>query len=76
MRIEVKVTPKAAANRIIEAEGMWRVYVTAPAVDGRANRAVTRMLAKHFGVAPSAIDVVRGQNARLKLIDIHKVEDK
>jgi uncharacterized protein len=75
MRIEVKVTPKAAANRIIEAEGMWRVYVTAPADDGRANKAVTKILAKHFGVAPSAIEIVRGHNARLKLIDIHKTED-
>lgn len=76
MRIEVKVTPKAAVNRIIETEGMWRVYVTAPADDGRANKAVTKVLAKHFGVAPSAIEIVRGHSARLKLIDIRGVVDK
>ena len=67
-RIAVRVTPKASADRIVEEEGMLRVYVTAVPEDGKANKAVIALLAKHFGIAKSRLEVVQGISARDKVI--------
>ena len=53
-------------------EGVLVVRVAAPALDGRANRAVCRLLAKRLGVAPSKLTIIRGQRSRDK---IFRVED-
>jgi hypothetical protein len=47
-----------------------RVRVTAPPVDGRANTALTRLLAKRLGVARGAVEVVSGQSSRQKVVAV------
>jgi uncharacterized protein (TIGR00251 family) len=49
------------------------VRVTAPALEGRANRAVQRLLAKRLGVAPTRLSIVRGEHARDKVIEIEGI---
>ena len=51
------------------------VRVTAPPVDGRANEAVTRLLAKRLRVARGAVKIVRGQRSRRKLIEVGGLSD-
>lgn len=73
--IQVRVTPRAKANRIeaaADADGMvsLRVYVTAVPEDGRANAAVIDLLAKALHLAKSRITVLRGETARNKVIRI------
>jgi uncharacterized protein (TIGR00251 family) len=46
------------------------VRVTAPPVDGRANAAVVKLLAKRIGVARGRVSVVRGERSRAKLVRI------
>jgi hypothetical protein len=48
------------------------VRVRAPAVDDKANDALRRLLAKHFGVRRSAVTIVRGAHARAKTIRIDR----
>lgn len=67
-RIAVRVTPKAAADRIVEENGQLRVYVTTAPEDGKANKAVIALLAKHWGVAKSRLSVVQGITGRDKVI--------
>jgi uncharacterized protein YggU (UPF0235/DUF167 family) len=43
-------------------------------VEGRANDAVRRLLAKRLGIAPSRVSVVRGASGRDKLIEIDGME--
>jgi uncharacterized protein YggU (UPF0235/DUF167 family) len=50
------------------------VHVTAPALEGRANRAVRRLLAKRLAVAPTRLSIVRGEHARDKVIEIDGIE--
>jgi uncharacterized protein (TIGR00251 family) len=69
-RIEVRVQPRAAKNELVERQGRLIARVTAPPVDGKANAAVTRLVAKHAGVAPSRVRIVRGETARDKLLEI------
>ena len=50
------------------------IRVTAPPVDGKANDALCRLVAKAAGVAPSRVSVVRGHTARDKLLRVEGVE--
>ena len=44
--------------------------MTAPPVDGAANAAVARLLARALGVSPSSISVVKGLQAREKIVEV------
>ncbi len=75
MLIDVKVTPKAAAGKVVEKDGLLHVYVTVAPEDGKANKAVVKLLAKHYRVAPSRISIIRGQTARHKTVEIEGLGD-
>ncbi|MBI1415849.1 MAG: DUF167 domain-containing protein [Limimaricola sp.] len=65
--IAVRVTPKAASNRIVAEAGAIRVYVTTVPEDGKATAAVVKLLAKALGVPKSRLVLVRGATARDKV---------
>jgi hypothetical protein len=73
--LHVRVTPKAAANRIkIEAgedgEPIIRIYVTTVPEDGKANKAVLKLLSKHLGIAPTSMVITHGVTGRDKTIRV------
>jgi uncharacterized protein (TIGR00251 family) len=71
MRIYVRVTPRAGKNEVVKiAEGEYRVKVTAAPEKRKANEAVIKILADHFGVSRSSINITGGKTARVKIIDI------
>lgn len=75
--IHVKVTPKASSNRIKvehQPDGtiLYRVYVTVPPEDGKANEQVIKMLAKAIGVPKTSLSIVHGKTSREKTIKISK----
>lgn len=66
--LTVRVHPRASRSMIAGvANGALQVRTTSAPTDGKANKAVIRMLGKYFGVAPSAIQLLRGQTHRDKL---------
>lgn len=70
-RIPVRVTPKAAANRIaVDADGLIRVYVTTVPEGGKATAAVIAALAKAIGIPKSRLELVRGETSREKLFRV------
>ncbi|KFI31381.1 hypothetical protein CDV50_09415 [Haematobacter massiliensis] len=70
-RIEVRVTPRARRPGLtVPEDGPIRIAVTEVAEDGRANAAVTRVLAEALGIAPSRLTLERGATARLKLFRV------
>ncbi|MBX9852610.1 MAG: DUF167 domain-containing protein [Cytophagaceae bacterium] len=52
-RIEVKIIPNARKNSVEEKEGIYRVHVTSPPVDGKANKALIELLAEYFNLKKS-----------------------
>ncbi len=72
MKINIRVTPNSSKNRIVDGDPI-RVYVTTVPEDGRANRAVAELLAKHYGVPKSRIKIIRGDTGRDKLIEIEEL---
>ncbi|MCF8496787.1 MAG: DUF167 domain-containing protein [Alphaproteobacteria bacterium] len=73
--LSIRVTPKAAANRVkaqAQPDGteILRVYVTTAPEDGKANKAVLELLAKHLGVSKSSLTITRGAAGRDKIVRI------
>jgi len=75
--ISAKIFPQSKKNAvediIIEENGSLnlKVRITAPPVDGKANQAVIEILAKHFSVKKSDIEIIRGHTTRQKLIKVY-----
>ncbi|MCK5578439.1 MAG: DUF167 domain-containing protein [Planctomycetes bacterium] len=72
MIINIKVVSNARQNKVKKEPGRLKVYVTAPAQDGKANQAVIAALAKHYLVKKNRIAIVRGEKYREKVIRIQK----
>lgn len=68
--IAVRVTPKASRERIEVEDGAIRVYVTVVPEDGKANHAVTALLAKALAVPKTSLVLVRGASARDKVFRV------
>jgi uncharacterized protein YggU (UPF0235/DUF167 family) len=74
--LKVRVTPGARESAIGGwAEGVLRVKVREKAEKGRANEAVTRLLAKSLGVAVSDVALKRGGTSREKLFEVDGLDD-
>jgi uncharacterized protein (TIGR00251 family) len=73
--VKVRLQPHAGREELVAIrDGVLVVRVAAPALDGRANRALCRLLAKRLGVAASHVTIVRGSHARDKVIQIEGVD--
>lgn len=70
-RIIVRLTPRGGRDEIQGwRDAVLRMRVAAPAVEGRANAAMLRLLAKALAVAPSRLRIVAGGHAREKTVEI------
>jgi len=68
-RIEVRLRPRGRRDELLGMRnGVLQARVTAAPVDGRANKALCRLMAKRIGVAPSKVTVVRGAKSRDKVV--------
>jgi uncharacterized protein (TIGR00251 family) len=67
----VRIAPRASRDAIgATLAGEVVVRVTAPPVDGRANAAVVRLLAKRLKVPPSTVAIVQGERSRRKVVEV------
>lgn len=75
-RLAVRLTPGASADRIdgwdVDADGrpVLKVRVRARPVEGEANAALLKLLAKALGVAKSGVSLERGGQSRTKMIAV------
>ena len=68
-RLTVRVSPRASREaHEWEPDGTLHVWLTAPAIENAANRALVAYLAKKFKISQSEISVVQGQASRRKVI--------
>ena len=68
--IEVKIFPNSKQNKVEKEGDIYRVHVRAPAVEGKANKALLDMLAEYLQVKKNHLEIVRGEKARNKWIRI------
>ena len=82
MRLPVRVTPKggrdAADGWALDPAGRpyLKVRVSAAPADGQANAALTAFLAKALGRPKSAVRIVSGETARLKIVEIEGLDEQ
>lgn len=75
-RLALRVQPRSRRNEIAgERAGALVVRVTSPPVDGRANEAVRRLIAKRLGVPAGRVSIVRGESSRDKLVEVEGIGD-
>jgi uncharacterized protein (TIGR00251 family) len=69
--LKVYLQPKSSKNEIV---GLYRdgikIKVTAPPVEGKANEALIRFLAKELGISISSIEILKGHRSREKTLRI------
>jgi uncharacterized protein (TIGR00251 family) len=74
-RFAVRITPRSAVERVEEVvDGVLKVRVMAPAVEGAANAALIRILADELDVARRDIRIVAGATSRQKLVIVDGVD--
>lgn len=70
MRITVQVVPRSSKNSITWEQGVLKVRLTAPPVDGAANDALIALLAERLGLPKRDIRIVHGVTSRRKTVEL------
>ena len=72
MKISVHLKPNSRHREEVvpNDDGSLTIYTKAPAIEGRANLAAGKLLAKDFGVAPSRVKLLRGATSKYKVFNI------
>jgi uncharacterized protein (TIGR00251 family) len=70
-RLRLRVSPGARKTELVGRHGdAWKVRVSAPAENGRANAAVLKLLAERVGLPRRAVSLVSGHAAREKVVQV------
>jgi uncharacterized protein (TIGR00251 family) len=74
---KVLLQPRASRDGIDGMQGdALKVKVIAPPLEGRANKALKKLLAKELGLPPSRIEIIAGQRSREKILKISGVSQE
>jgi uncharacterized protein len=74
--IRLKVVPGASRDRIVgEHDGALKITVSAAPEKGKANKAITKLLAKALGARANQIEIARGATSPNKTLLIRDVPD-
>jgi UPF0235 protein PCC7424_0673 len=77
MKIRCKIKPNSKKGNLIrkatdENGDFYEIFVRDPAVEGKANLAVIKLLAKEFNVSKSLVSLKTGTKSRFKIFEIKK----
>jgi len=70
LKVKVKVKPNSKTEELSQAGDTFVVKVKEPPKEGKANQAVIKLLAKHFGVPQSQVRILSGIKSKNKVIEI------
>ena len=75
MKLSLRVQPGAKRDALLAqlASGEWKVAVSAPPADGRANEAVVQLLSELLGVKRRQVTLARGASSRSKVLEVEGV---
>lgn len=71
------IQPRASRNQILGIHNhSLKIKLTSPPVDGAANQACIKFLAKAFGISPSRVSIVKGETSRNKTIQFTEMDQQ
>lgn len=75
-RLTIKAQPGARHDAVAGLLGeAIKIRLQAPAVDGKANRALLAFLARRLGLKPRDLRLIAGQSARHKIVEIQGLNE-
>lgn len=79
--VNIKLQPSARKNAVTgwekgaDGQDILKVQITTAPEKGKANKALTALLAKHWGIPKSAITLIRGETSRLKVLEVRGLSE-
>ncbi len=74
--IRVKVIPRSSRTEIAGKEkDIYRVKITDPPVEGKANKALIALLAEKLGIAKRDIEITAGKTSRMKTVRVQGMSE-
>ena len=74
----IRVTPRAKENSVseVQLDGTIKIRLTAPPVDGKANRALVQFLASVLKVPISYLEIISGFKGRNKKVRVRGLDEQ
>ena len=77
MKIRCKIKPNSKKGNLIQKSQdengeFFEIFIREPAIEGKANLAVIKLLAEEFGVSKSQVSLETGVKSRFKIFEIEK----
>jgi uncharacterized protein len=69
-RLQIKVIPNSKQNEIREDNDILIVRTRMPAVEGKANKAVIKLLSEYLSLPQSSIRITHGLRGKMKVVEI------
>lgn len=66
--VNIKISPNAKKNEIINEGEFVKVKITAQPVDGKANKALIEFLSKNFKIPKTSIKILKGETSKEKTV--------
>lgn len=77
MILRVRVQPRAKKNALTgRLEQEWKLLLTAPPIEGRANQACIEFLARGLGISPSRVRLLSGEKSRHKVLELDGISEE
>jgi hypothetical protein len=75
-KLKIRVTPRAKRDEVytILGDGTVKVRLTAPPVEGKANKALIKYFSGIFEIPRSRIEILTGFKSRNKLVNIQGMD--
>jgi uncharacterized protein (TIGR00251 family) len=76
MTLRVRVQPRARKNALAgRIEQEWKLLLTAPPIEGRANQACIEFFSRALGIPQSRVRLVSGEKSRHKVLELEGVSE-
>lgn len=76
IRFSATIQPRSSQNKISGLHNnTLKIHLTAPPVDGSANRMCLKFLAKVLGISPSRVSIVQGLTGKNKVIQVEGMDE-
>jgi uncharacterized protein (TIGR00251 family) len=74
--LAVRITPRSSRNEIFEImeDGTVKIRITAPPVEGQANKQLIKFLSEILDVPPTQLEIVAGATGREKIVAIEDMD--
>lgn len=75
MKIHIQIKPNASKDELVQLENQLVAKISAPPIDGKANKRLIRFLSKELKIRTSDIKLLKGESSRFKTLDINITQE-